>query len=793
MVFLFLYSLGLTLSPGARYQGLDVKLSWSHWIGFAIWCAAMWSANFFIERFAPNSDPYLLPLAGILTGWGIMTIWRLEPNFGLKQSIWLLVCVGVLIAGLKFKKIPEVLYQYKYLFLLSGLLLTALTLIFGTNPTGAGPRLWLGCCGLYFQPSEPLKLLLVIYLAAFFAERMPIREGLFPLLFPSLILTGLALAILISQRDLGTASIFIFLYAAMVYMASGKKRVLLAAFGMLILAGLVGYFFVDVVHYRLLAWLDPWADPSGRSYQIIQSLMAVANGGLYGRGPGMGSPWLVPVAQSDFIFTSIAEETGMVGSIALFAILAIMVLRGFLISLRASSNFHRLLAAGITTYFGAQSILIIGGNLRLLPLTGVTLPFVSYGGSSLLTSMIGLMLLIHFSSDSEDEPVSLAQPAPFLNVASLIGVGLLACALTYGWWSNIRADNLLARTDNPRRAIADKFIKRGSILDRQNRPIDITVGQPGTYTRKYLVPELSPIIGYTQDTYGQAGLEASFDPFLRGLRGNPTLQTWWENALYGQPQAGLNIRLSLDIDSQKLADQALGDQPGALVLLNAQTGEILAMASHPYFDANHLDTLGENLAASPEGLLLDRATQGSYQVGTSVQPFLDAAFNNQKVDNNEIISLFSKLGFYKNPNLDLPAAAAAPEGTFSNLSLSPVQILPAVAALSYKGICPVLTLTNAIEISGSGWTAIPSNEKPATCFSAEGAMREIELLRLGGRPFWEYTSTSSKQDAHVTWFFAGTMPNWSGTPLALVIVIEENDVQKISQMGEKLMKELTGS
>ena len=163
------------------------------------------------------------------------------------------------------------------------------------------------------------------------------------------------------------------------------------------------------------------------------------------------------------------------------------------------------------------------------------------------------------------------------------------------------------------------------------------------------------------------------------------------------------------------------------------------------------------------------------------------------MDNNEIISLFSKLGFYKNPNLDLPAAAAAPEGTFSNLSLSPVQILPAVAALSYKGICPVLTLTNAIEISGSGWTAIPSNEKPATCFSAEGAMREIELLRLGGRPFWEYTSTSSKQDAHVTWFFAGTMPNWSGTPLALVIVIEENDVQKISQMGEKLMKELTGS
>jgi cell division protein FtsW (lipid II flippase) len=264
-----------------------------------------------------------------------------------------------------------------------------------------------------------------------------------------LFLTGLALAILLTQRDLGTASIFIFLYAAMVYLASGKRRLLLGSLGLLVLAALVGYFFVDIIRYRLAAWIDPWTDPSGRSYQVIQSILAVANGGLYGRGPGLGSPSLVPVAHSDFIFTSIAEENGLLGSFALLVLQALVVARGFLITIRAASNFRRLLAAGITTYFGAQSVLIMGGNLRLLPLTGVTLPFVSYGGSSLLTSFIGLLILIQISNEVDEEPAELHFPQPYLNMASLIGVGLLACSLANGWWAAIRADDLLIRTDNP--------------------------------------------------------------------------------------------------------------------------------------------------------------------------------------------------------------------------------------------------------------------------------------------------------------------------------------------------------
>ena len=406
-LFLSIYALALTLSPAARARSWNVELRWTHWQGLIIWAVAVLLIHWQISQHAPDADPFLFPISALLAGWGLLTIWRLDSDFGLRQALWLAFCAGVIILAIRFPQNIDILRRYKYIFLVSGLSLTALTLLFGTNPGGSGPRLWLGCCGLYFQPSEPLKLLLVVYLAAFFADRIPIQTRLLPLLLPSFFLTGLAIAILLTQRDLGTAGIFIFLYASMVFMATGKRRMLLVSFILLAAAVLVGYYFVDIIRYRLVAWIDPWSDPSGRSYQVIQSILAVANGGFYGRGPGMGSPGLVPVAHSDFIFTSISEETGIIGSFALLSLLALIAARGFLIALRASSHFRRLLAAGITTYFCGQSILIIGGNLRVLPLTGVTLPFLSYGGSSLLTSFVGILILIQISNEVDQEPAHL--------------------------------------------------------------------------------------------------------------------------------------------------------------------------------------------------------------------------------------------------------------------------------------------------------------------------------------------------------------------------------------------------
>ena len=265
-------------------------------MGFFVWCAVSILLSRQVERFLPDADPYLLPITALLTGLGILSIWRLLPYFGMRQAFWLLVSGLVVAMGIRLGAWLHLLRRYKYIFLTIGILLTALTLIFGTNPEGSGLNLWLGCCGFYLQPSEPLKLLFLIYLSAYLADFLPLKLRPVSLIAPTVIITGLAILLLLVQRDLGTASIFIFLYSIMLYLASGRKRLLIISLAGLMVAGIAGYYLFDVVRLRVDGWLNPWSDPSGRSFQIIQSLMAIANGGVGGRGLGMGNPGLVPVS-----------------------------------------------------------------------------------------------------------------------------------------------------------------------------------------------------------------------------------------------------------------------------------------------------------------------------------------------------------------------------------------------------------------------------------------------------------------------------------------------------------------
>jgi cell division protein FtsW (lipid II flippase) len=806
--FLFLYALILTLSPAGRERAWNVDYRWSHWLGFLVWAGMAALAHFQLRRRLPESDPYLLPLAALLSGWGLLTVWRLDVNLGLRQTLWLAVSGGALILGLRLPAGLGFLRRYKYLWLTGGLLLTALTLVFGTNPLGAGPRLWLGGFGVYLQPSEPLKLLLIVYLAAYFAERLNVftlerfnvetfkrsngtafKRIFIPLVIPSLVVTALALLLLLVQRDLGAASIFIVLYTLVLYLASGRKRVLLLSLAGLALAGLAGYFLFDVVRLRVEAWLNPWLDPSGRSYQIVQSLMAVANGGLGGRGPGMGSPSLVPVAVSDFIFSAIAEEAGLAGTISLFALLGLFLVRGMTVALRAPDSFRRLLASGLTAYLGAQSLLIIGGNLRLLPLTGVTLPFVSYGGSSLLTSYLSLLLLLLVSGQSEEEPARLPRPQPYLLVTGLLGLGLAAAALVNGWWAAWRGPDLLTRTDNARRAISDRHVQRGGLLDRDSAPITLTEGESGSYTRVYSYPDLAPVSGYTHPTYGQAGLEASLDPYLRGLQGNPGLLIWWDHLLYGQPPPGLDVRLTLDLDLQRAADALLGDHAGAVVLLNAASGEILALASHPTYDPNKLDEIGEGLAQDARAPLLDRAAQGLYPLGTAAAPFILAAGLDESAPAGSLLQLYAALGFFTTPELRLPVAPAVTVD--DDLRLSPLQMALAAAALSNGGLLPAPRLAMAVNTPAQGWVILPPLGETGQALAPQAAAAAAEGLAVGGQLFWQATGKGYTAQAPqvVAWYLAGTRPDWPGAPLALVVAVEEDNPLLAETIGQALMKE----
>lgn len=758
-LFLGSYATILTLAPTVYERNLNAELRWGHWGGLFAWLMLTLMAHNATQRHLPDRDPYLLAITSLLSGWGLLTIWQLSSSFGLRQIIWLGISIAVLLIGVRLKNLLPTLRRYKYLWLTTGLFLTALTLIFGSNPAGSGARLWLGFSGVFLQPSEPLKLFLIIYLAAYLADRTPFRGGTFSLLYPTLLLTGFALVLLLIQRDLGTASIFIILFTLVLYLATDRKVILLLSAGALALSSIIGYYLIDIIHLRIIAWFDPWADPSGRGYQVIQSLMAIANGGLLGRGPGLGSPEFVPVAHSDFIFSALAEQTGLVGTIGLLTLIGILLARGLRIALHASNGFHRLLAGGLTAYLGVQSLLIIGGNLRLLPLTGVTLPFISYGGSSLLTSYVALLILLLISNET-DEPAPLSAPQPYLVLGGLLGLGLVAAALVNGWWAIVRGPDLLSRSDNPRRAQSDLYVPRGAIIDRDNNPINSTTGETGDFLREYLYPDLAPIAGYTHPIYGQAGLEAELDDYLRGLAGNPDALIWWNQLLYGQPPPGLDVRLSLDLALQRRADEALGNHAGAIILLNAESGEILAMASHPTFDANLLGETAENLIVDHTSPLLNRATLGQYPISAEIEVLFDLPTT---------------------PTLRLPIAVAN-EGY-----ATPLQMALVAAALSNNGLAPAPRIALAVNTSQSGWIILPALGKQIDLFALIETEQLLTTFVNDKQPSWQHISITKANEATVTWLLAGTTSDWGGTPLALVVLLEENNPALAKQIAQGLL------
>ncbi len=307
----------------------------------------------------------------------------------------------------------SLLRRYRYTWLIGGLFLLASTLLFGVNPSGAGAALWLplplpfGGSG-YFQPSELLKLLLVVFLASYFADRQALLRqgqsrgglrGALPYLAPLFLMWGFCMVLLVWQRDLGAAALYFLVFLALLYLATADGRYVLVGLLLLLLAAVIAYFLFDVVALRVDAWWNPWPESLGRAYQIVQSLYAIAAGGITGQGVGQGYPTFIPVVHSDFVFAAVAEEWGLVGSMGLVAVFMMLAYRGLRSAMQTLRPFRTYLAAGITLLFAIQSLLIMGGVTKLLPLTGVTLPFISYGGSSLLISSVMLGILIFLSSE----------------------------------------------------------------------------------------------------------------------------------------------------------------------------------------------------------------------------------------------------------------------------------------------------------------------------------------------------------------------------------------------------------
>ena len=368
-------------------------------------------AHLAVRLLARGADGTLLPIAALLHGIGFVMITRLDDELAGLQATWSLVAIAAFVGTLLVVQRASDLARYSWLFFFAGAFLLLLPLAPGIGRNFNGARIWVSIGPMNFQPGEFAKIFLAIFFAAYLADRRELISAstwkLGPLRLPEpryiapiVMAWGFAVVVMVFQRDLGSSLLFFTLFVVMMWVATERVSYLL--FGLTLFAGAAYFSWTQFSHVQLRVsiWLDPWADPLDSGYQIIQSLYGLADGGLTGTGLGRGNPGQVPEAQNDFIFSAIGEEWGLVGASAVLMAFVLLVGAGLRIALRTDRTFEKLLAVGLTTIVGVQAFIIVAGVIKVVPLTGITLPFVSYGGSSLISNYILLALLIRLSDSS---------------------------------------------------------------------------------------------------------------------------------------------------------------------------------------------------------------------------------------------------------------------------------------------------------------------------------------------------------------------------------------------------------
>lgn len=363
-------------------------------------CVLIGYSHFIVRRFYPDGDKFILIFASVLAVVGVAMLYRINPNTAIKQLIW--IALGIIGYILIVVILPDLksFAKYKNVYMIITLVLMPLALIFGTEQFGA--KNWILIGPISFQPSEFAKIALVLYLAAALAtyeSKKSFKEEVKQLFQPALV-AGFSMGCMVLQRDLGSALIFFGISITLLYVATSKKKYVFTALGLAAIGSVAGYTMFGHVRERVMIWRDPWKYALGSSYQIVEGMYSIAAGGLFGVGLGQGHFQNLPVKESDMIYAIICEEFGIIFAIGLMIIYFLLFYRGIRAAFVTKDSYSQLIAVGFSTMIACQTLVIIGGVFSVIPLTGITLPIISYGGSSVLTIFFALGILQKISEEA---------------------------------------------------------------------------------------------------------------------------------------------------------------------------------------------------------------------------------------------------------------------------------------------------------------------------------------------------------------------------------------------------------
>lgn len=628
--------------------------------------AAFAAAHIGVRIFAPGADPAILPVVFTLSGIGITFVTRLQPDASLGQMVFLFLGVALMVGTLAVVKNLEVVKRYKYVLGIAGIILLVLPMFIGTEIYGS--KLWIKIGGFQFQPGEFAKVLIVLFLAGYLAENRELLSisnrtvlGIkFPrlrLLYPLFIVWGVCLLVVAFERDLGSALLFYTIFLIMLYVATGRVSYVIIGLALLAVGAFGMYQIMSHVQVRVAIWLDPFSDAQNLGYQIVQSLFSLADGGLAGVGIGKGMADIIPVVASDMIFAAIGEEMGLLGGSAVLLLFMLFAVRGLTTAARAKSDLAAFSAAGLTAAISFQAFTIVGGVTKLIPLTGVTLPFMSQGGSSLLASFVIVALLLRAGDEATGRSTEIANTSTDLATAGyrttvrgfhmrrpaldtpesgLLGRVALANRLTrtvflftalfavlignITYIQVIKASEYQDMPSNNHTINKARFIKRGSIITADGLTLAESIQQAdGTYARSYPNGNLAAhVVGYYSQQYGTMGIENTQNDTLTGSKDYSS----WQNALNslaGISEPGNSVQLTIDSRIQRAAEQALAGRVGAIVALDPRSGAVLAWASAPTFDNTNIQAAIEaaNASGGADTSMYDRATLALYTPGST--------------------------------------------------------------------------------------------------------------------------------------------------------------------------------